>query len=201
MHRDHWLALLSVAMVVVLSPVVGRIVLGPVNRAAGRLKAPTRFLLPDFMWLVLQLQFVLWYCVQFVGLEQRLYFPLLLVFLMGASILMWGGAVSFLSRAGVRSNLRRGIFIMVLLPATLALMVIAPVLPVLSYLMQTDTVAVAQILRLKSEPPPNAGLVLLIAGLLAIPLAGWGLRRMSRWMVAELDPSAAFVNAPVSSRA
>ncbi|HZL89243.1 MAG TPA: hypothetical protein VFB96_12770 [Pirellulaceae bacterium] len=189
MHRNAWLAVICIVLVLVVAPVVGSLVLGPVNRAAGRLKAPTRFLLPDFMWLLVQLQLALGYCVTFVGVQQRYFFPLVLGFFALASVMMWAGAVSFLSRAGVRSNLRRGVFILLLLPLTLALMIATPLLPVVSYLLHTEAEEIEQLFRLKDYLPPNAGVLLLAAGVFCIPILGLALHMLSRWMVAGMQPA------------
>lgn len=182
MTQGTWLGILSIVLVLVLAPVVGTLILGPVNRAAGRLRAPTRFLLPDFMWLLVQLQLALGYCVTFVGVQQRYFFPLVLGFLTLASLMMWAGAVSFLSRAGVRSNLRRGVFILLLLPATLAMMICVPVLPVVSYILHTNADEVENLFRIKGYLPPNAGIGLLVAGAVLAPVLCVGLHRLSRWM-------------------
>ena len=187
MHRNTWLAILCIVLVLVLAPLVGSLILGPVNRAAGRLKAPTRFLLPDFMWLLVQLQLALGYCVTFVGVQQRYFFPLVLGFFMLASVMMWAGAVSFLSRAGVRSNLRRGVFILLLLPATLALMIAAPLLPVVSYLLVMEAQEIEQLFRIRDYLPPNAGLLVLAVGVFGIPVLGLALHMLARWMVAGME--------------
>jgi hypothetical protein len=199
MHRNSWLAIMCIVLVLVLAPLVGTLILGPVNRAAGRLKAPTRFLLPDFMWLLVQLQLALGYCVSFVGVQQRYFFPLVLGFFTLASVMMWAGAVSFLSRAGVRSMLRRGVFILLLLPSTLALMIATPMLPVVSYLLETESEQIEQLFRLRDYLPPNAGVRLLAAGAFCIPILGLALHLLARWMVAGMQPaSAPLVKQPAS---
>jgi hypothetical protein len=190
MHRNSWLAILCIVLVLILAPLIGSLILGPVNRAAGRLRAPTRFLLPDFMWLLVQLQLALGYCVSFVGVRQWSFFVLVLGFFTLASLMMWAGAVSFLSRAGVRSALRRGVFILLLLPATLALMIATPLLPIVSYLLHTETQEIEQLFRLRDFLPPNAGMLLLVVGAFCIPLFGVGLHLLARWMVAGLEPAA-----------
>lgn len=182
MTQGTWLGILSIVLVLIVAPLVGTLILGPVNRAAGRLRAPTRFLLPDFMWLLVQLQLALGYCVSFVGVQQRHFFPLVLGFLSLASLMMWAGAVSFLSRAGVRSNLRRGVFILLLLPATLAMMIAVPILPVLSFVLHTNAGEVESLFRLKGLLPPHAGITLLVTGAIVAPILGIALNRLSRWM-------------------
>ncbi len=186
MERPGWLYLSAIVLVLIVAPVVGSLVLGPVNRAAGRLKAPTRFLLPDFMWLLVQLQLALGYCVTFVGVQQLFFFVLVLGFFFLASLMMWAGAISFLSRAGVRSSLRRGIFILLLLPATLALMIATPLLPVVSFILETDALAVERIFRLQVALPPHAGILLLLAGAICFPALGIAVHWAARWLVGSL---------------
>lgn len=182
-ERQGWLMIISVVLVLVVSPVVGTLILGPVNRAAGRLRAPTRFLLPDFMWLLVQLQLALGYCVAFVGVQTQFFFPLALGFFTLASVMMWAGAVSFLSRAGVRSSIRRGAFILILMPATLALMIVTPLLPVVAYILEQDPLEVERLFRLDGMIPPHAGWLLMAIGGVAIPAIGILLHRLGRWMV------------------
>ncbi len=183
MDRGGWLCMMSLALVLILAPLVASLVLGPVNRAAGKLHAPTRFLLPDFMWLLMQLQFALGYCVSFVGIEHLHFFVLVLGFFTVASVMMWAGAVSFLSRAGVKSSLRRGIFILLLLPTTLALMIATPLLPVVSYILETDPISVEQLLRLSQGLPPRAGILLLAAGAIGFTGLGVAVHFAARWIV------------------
>lgn len=185
--QDRGVWIVALVLVLVLSPIIGRIVLGPVNRAGGRLRAPTKFLLMDFVWLLFQLQLALGFSVQYIGVEYLFSFVLLLGFLSFASVVMWAGAVSFLSRAGVRSSLRRGLFILVLLPATLTLMVGTPLLPIVAWVMQTDPRVIEIVLRMKSALPENAGIWLLAAALPVLPLIAFLLHRLSAWMVEELD--------------
>lgn len=186
MERGGWLCVLSIALVLILAPLVGSLVLGPVNRAAGKLQAPTRFLLLDFMWLLVQLQLALGYCVSFVGIQQLYFFVLVLGFFTLASIMMWAGAVSFLSRAGVRKSLRRGIFIVLLLPATLALMIATPLLPVVSYILETDATSVEQLFRLPGSLPPHSGILLLVTGGVCMTALGIAVHWTSRWLVGSL---------------
>ena len=198
--REGWLSLLAVVLVLTIAPLVGSLVLGPVNRAAGKLRAPTRFLLPDFMWLLVELQLALGYCVSFVGIEQVTFFALLLGFLTLASVLMWAGAVSFLSRAGVRNSLHRGIFIVLLLPATLALMIATPLLPIVSYVLETDRRSVEQVFRLSEELPQRAGIFVLVAGAVCLPAVGCAVHWTARWVVgaAALSGSTPLINQPAT---
>ena len=51
--------LVAMMVFIVVAVLLGRWLLEPVNRAAGHLNAPTRFMLTDFIWLMIQLQVML----------------------------------------------------------------------------------------------------------------------------------------------
>jgi len=166
-----------------LAPIVAHLVLSPVNRAGGRLKAPTRFHLIDFVWLLVQFQVGLGFCLQYVGVQYQRSFFLLLAFLSFAVLTMWAGAVSFLSRAGVRSSIKRGLFIVVLLPTTLFLMVAIPLLPAGCYLLETDPRMMELVLHLNFNIPRGAGTAIAILGTFLLPVLGYLLNRLSAWIV------------------
>ena len=108
---------------------LGNWLLGPVNSAAGRLNAPTRFVLTDIVWLMLQLQLVLGLLMMYFRdtIPMR---PLLVI--LGAWCLMvvvlWAASVSVVSRAGITRPLRRATVILVLVPLALAEIMAVPVL-------------------------------------------------------------------------
>lgn len=104
---------------------VAHFVLGPINRVVESLRAPSRFQLNDFFWLLVQWQLLLGTCVSFVGVRQWRFFTSLVTAGTIVVVLLWSGAVSFISRAGIDCPRRRAIFVVFLLPATLALMVAA----------------------------------------------------------------------------
>jgi hypothetical protein len=108
---------------------LGNWLLGPVNRAAGRLNAPTRFVLTDIVWLMLQLQLVLGLLMMYFRDTIPLR-PLLVI--LGAWCLMvvvlWAASVSVVSRAGITQPLRRATVILVLVPLALAEIMAVPVL-------------------------------------------------------------------------
>lgn len=181
--RDRALAIASLLLTLLLAPLIAWLVLGPVNRAGGRLRAPTRFLLIDFVWLLVELQLGLGFCVQYIGVQYRQSFLMLLGFLTFALLTMWAGAVSFLSRAGVRNTLKRGVFIVILLPATLVLMVAVPMFPAICYLLETDRQTMELVLRLKFNIPAGAGIWIGLAGAAMFPISGFILNRLSAWIV------------------
>lgn len=179
-------------LVFFLCILIGRQILGPLNERAGRLRAPTQFQLSDFFWLVAQLQMALVYPVRAVGVEQTVYFLIVAGFLLLATVAMWAGAVGFMSRAGVVQPLRRAVFILFLLPVTLALMIgsaifLAVIPPVHYFTTQRFTLL-------------DIGVYLLVA----TGIAGcvWGMRQVSHWILAgaTLDvPLAATPSAPPTS--
>jgi len=189
--RDRVLGIASFELTLLLAPVVAWLILGPVNRAGGKLKAPTRFHLIDFVWLLVELQVGLGFTLQYIGVQYQRSFFLLLAFLSCAVLMMWAGAVSFLSRAGVRSGMKRGVFIVVLLPATLLLMVAIPLFPAACFLLESDPHMMELVLRLNFSIPQGAGVTIGVLGLIAMPVLGLILNRISAWIVrgaTELAP-------------
>jgi len=167
----------------------GRWVLGPFTEAVRMLSAPTRFFLSDFIWLLVLLQAS--FAIARLVLDQQGSFLVILVFLVVASIAIWAGAVSVLSRAGVHQAVRRGIFTLVLLPVVLLLM--GAVVIGLSAM-----VALPAHLLIGSWPPGDEfriGIwsVILLLGIPAIIATAWALRRLTRWIVAGIPrPAVAY---------
>ena len=181
--RDRVLGIASFLLTLLLAPVVAGLILGPVNRKGGKLQAPTRFHLIDFVWLLVQFQVGLGFCLQYIGVQYQRSFLMLLAFFSFAVLAMWAGAVSFLSRAGVRNSVKRGVFIVVLLPATLLLMVVVPLFPAGCYLLETDPRMMELVLRLDFNIPRGAGIAAAVVGVLGLPAAGFFLNRISAWIV------------------
>jgi hypothetical protein len=181
--RDRALGIASFMLTLLLAPVVAWLILGPVNRAGGRLKAPTRFHLIDFVWLLVQFQVGLGFCLQYVGAQYQRSFLMLLAFFSFAVLAMWAGAVSFLSRAGVRGSMKRGAFIVVLLPATLFLMVAIPLLPAGCYLLETDPRMMELVLHLHFNLPQGTGIAVAVLGSVVLPVMSYFLNRLSAWIV------------------
>ena len=190
--RDRALAIASFMLTAVLAPLIAWLILRPVNRAGGRLRAPTRFLLIDFVWLLVELQLSLGFCLQYIGVQYRQSFFMLLGFLSFAVVVMWGGAVSFLSRAGVRSAVKRGAFILILLPATLIMMVVIPMFPAVCYLLENDPQMMEMVLRLKFNVPPGMGQSVAWGGAVVLPVLIVILNRISAWIVRGASETAVF---------
>lgn len=181
--RDRVLGIASFLLTLLLAPIVAWLILGPVNRAGGKLKAPTRFHLIDFVWLLVQFQVGLGFCLQYIGVQYRGSFLMLLAFFSFAMLTMWAGAVSFLSRAGVRNSMKRGAFIVILLPATLVLMVLIPLLPAGCYLLEADPRMMELVLRLQFYIPQGTGISVAVLGAILLPAIGYFLNRLSAWIV------------------
>ena len=181
--RDRVLGIGSFLLTLLLAPVVAWLILGPVNRAGGKLQAPTRFHLIDFVWLLVELQVGLGFCLQYIGVQYQRSFLMLLAFLSFALLTMWAGAVSFLSRAGVRNGVKRGVFIVVLLPATLLIMVIIPLCPAACYLLESDPRMMELVLRLNFNIPRGTGVAAGLVAAILLPALGLFLNRLSAWIV------------------
>lgn len=184
-----WAALVELFLAIVLPIGLGSWILGPISRRAGRLNGVVRFQLSDFFWLVAQFQFVLGYCVRFVGVEHQFMFLLTLIGGGLATTAMWAGAISFMSRAHVTEVVRRATFVMFVLPAVAA------------YLMATTFVLLVAAdstfglfgsqYRDKLE---DMLLIMsltrgqLIASIVPLPAIAWLLRRIANWIV-SLSPA------------
>jgi hypothetical protein len=183
------MGLFVLVVFIVGAALFGRWLLEPVNRAAGHLNAPTRFLLTDFIWLMIQLQVMLG--VVLVQIREQVSQQgqfVILGLLSLPVVVMWAASVSTVSRAGILQPLRRAVLILVLVPGTLAELMAAPVL------------LVAAILAFNSRPGDWADrawsnslairiLSLISAAVLAV-LWALVLRWLSFWVL-DAPPSAA----------
>ena len=171
--------------------------LEPINRAAGSLKAPTRFMLIDFVALMILLQIGLAICGQALSASDagdaaaRMYWVLLGVVALLALVL-WSASVSAVSRAGILRPLRRIAVIVVLVPGTLTAMVGVPALLFLLI------GAIAGLLRgelaniwIQRQIP---WLLLGVPGLIAVIFA---LRRLSFWSLSGSAYATSLKNADV----
>lgn len=168
----------------VFASALGRWMLQPINTKAGRLQAPTQYMLTDFVWLVLQLQLAFGFCVTWIGIEQRRLFPAILAFLVFAVTLLWLYGVGFLSRAGVMQPARRALFTLLLLPASLGVMMALPAFLVMLAMLQIDFSEWGVIdFVLRDFQRYN---VLLWVITPTLPLIGWLLRQISFWIIRDL---------------
>jgi hypothetical protein len=176
-------ALLALGAFVVTSTVLCHWLLGPVNRAAGHLNAPTRFQLTDFIWLMIQLQVVLAVVMQTVAeaMPQRAAL-IILGLLCLPVVVLWAASVSVVSRAGIRQPLRRAVVILLLVPGALAEVMALPLLVVAAIVLLSDNVPWAWQNRWTNDVVSRLWLILLIAA--AIAAAGVTLRWLSHWVLA-----------------
>jgi hypothetical protein len=185
---QSWTQLLPAAPLLIYFAVfasfLGRWMLQPINTKAGRLQAPTQYMLTDFVWLVLQLQLALGFCVTWIGIEQRRLFPVILAFLFFAVTVLWLYGVGFLSRAGVMQPARRAMFTLLLLPASLGVMMALPALLVLLAVLQLDLSAWGDLAIALGDFRRYNVLLWIITP--TLPLIGWLLRQISFWIVRDL---------------
>lgn len=184
-RMDVIYVLLLLLYFVITSSFIGRWILQPINESGGRLRAPRKFLLTDFAWLVLQLQLALGFSVSWIGVEQKRIFLPILGFLMFAVSMLWLFGVGFLSRAGVTQPLRRVVFTLVLLPATLGVMMVLPGIVALIVVLESNYENWGD-LSIPLREYSRAKLLLWIVAP-TLPVIGWMLRQVSFWIVRERD--------------
>jgi hypothetical protein len=155
--------------------------LEPVNRAAGSLQAPTRFMLIDFVSLMVLLQIGLAICGQALSASDagdaaaRMYWLLIAVVAL-LVVVLWSASVSVVSRAGILRPLRRVLVTVVLVPGTLATMIGLPALLAL--------VVMGIAGRYRPEPEIDwmqKQLLWLALGTLGVVAGVFILRRLSFW--------------------
>ena len=123
--------LVLVAVLIAAVVWLAKWMLEPINRAAGSLNAPTRFMLIDFVSLMILLQIGLAICGQALSAADagdaatRMYW-LLLGIVAVLVLVLWSASVSVVSRAGIRRPLRRILVSVVLVPGALAAIMGAP---------------------------------------------------------------------------
>lgn len=196
--------LAAVGMLVGLAVSLGVIVwlawwmLEPINRAAGSLRAPTRFLLIDFLSLMILLQVGLAICGTALSVSDsgedaaRLYWVLLAVVAL-LVLVLWAASVSVVSRAGILRPLRRTLVTVILVPGTLATMVGGPALVgalvmAIAGLFGDDLEIDRMQRHLFWLAPATLGLVALV----------YGFRRLSFWSLSGATSAAQPVSANAS---
>jgi hypothetical protein len=152
---------------------VPHIVLRPFVRSDDTCAPPRRFATADFFVLALYLQFALVAGTWFGTLSPTRSLQYI-VTLLGctAALFVWFGAVESVSRTGIRSELRRAIFLVALLPLTIVSMLAAGLAgPALFWLLNDPTNALW-----------GEGWVAWVLPI-AAPTLIFGLRRLGRWLV------------------
>ena len=175
-------ALVGLVAFIVTSTVLCHWLLGPVNRAAGHLNAPTRFQLTDFIWLMLQLQVMLAVVMQATAEAMPQRAVLIILGLLCLPVLvLWAASVSVVSRAGIKRPLRRAVVILLLVPGALAEVMALPLLVVGAIVLLSDNVPWVWQNRWTDDLASRVSLILLIGA--AIAAAGFVLRWLSHWVL------------------
>jgi hypothetical protein len=175
-----------IANMIAVPWLIGYSILNPFQQAMRTVKAPTQFLLTDFIWLVAQFQIVLAFVAGYVPGEERASFVILLTYLLVAATVLWAAAVSVLSKAGVRGSVRRGLFVF-LLPLILALMIGS------AAFFSSAPFWLSYLLHLPGYGPVMTtalAVVVVGGGTGALFLVCWLLRRITVWIVAGVVPQA-----------
>ena len=184
-------ALLTVGVFVVAAALLGHWLLEPVNRAAGHLNAPTRFLLTDFIWLMIQLQLMLGLALYLLR-DAEDYERFQLAILGGLAVplvVLWAASVSVVSRAGITEPLRRAIVILVLVPGALAEIMAVPLLLVASIVAATAGPDSWYIPFLDDNV--TSRITLLVMALIGALTWAVAVRWMSFWVIGRREASAA----------
>jgi hypothetical protein len=172
--------------------------LEPINRVAGHLQASTRYLLTDFLGLMVLLQAALAVVGRAIetrpGGDRSPYWIVLFAAL-ALMLVLWGASVSVVSRAGIIRPWRRLAVMIVLVPGALAVIVGWPIAVV-------ALIANLGLLEDPSAPGSSpAGVALTLIGFLALIAVPVGLRMLSFWSLAgspggeallEIDRTAAY---------
>jgi hypothetical protein len=187
---DAWLSplgLLGIIIVAVASALlIGRLTLGPLQKAARRRGQPTQFYLTDFVWLLVQLQAALGLVSAFVARNPTWAFYTILGFLGAALTVMWWAAVRSMSQAGVQGMVRRAVLILVLLPGVEAAMVATMIFWGISLAVGYNELRRALTREdIAIWPLVASGGLLLVSALFAGVLITWLLRRITLWLLAE----------------
>jgi hypothetical protein len=96
--------------------VVGRWILGPIDRAAKFREAPVRFSIGDFLCLFLAVQLPLTAIYQLVGKEERPLFWLFTIITWVIAPVIWFACARALSKAGVSQGKHRFLFLGLVMP-------------------------------------------------------------------------------------
>lgn len=181
-------ALAGMATFIITAVVLGHWLLGPVNRAAGHLNAPTRFMLTDFIWLMIQLQLVLGLVLQAIRETLPLNAQLLILALLCLPVLvLWVASVSVVSRAGITQPLRRATLILVLVPGALAEIMAVPLVVVAGIVFATQSRP--EFFPSAINDGPAARVAILVAAAMALILWAGLLRWLSFWVLDFPSPA------------
>ena len=146
--------------------------LGPLIAAARQTPTPTRFMLSDLLWLMVQLQLamglVVWAVPADLPTSTRVG---ALLFLCVPVVGFWYGCLHGVDQAGIQQPLRRAAAFVILLPGTIVAVVALPLL----------TVAWLALLGDKRRAPAELDLVTVQLGVAAA--VSFSLRWLASWIV------------------
>ena len=148
--------------------------LEPINRVAGQLRFATRFMLTDFLGLMILLQgplAVIGRAIDSDSSESATYW-LILTIILFLVVVLWMASVSVVSRAGITRLWRRLAVMVVCVPGTLGLIIAWPA---------ALAGAVYWIQRAPSYSLTYGLVVLIIAALIGLT---WLTRRLAYWTLA-----------------
>lgn len=153
--------------------------LGPINRAAGALQAQTRFQLSDVLGLMVLLQVGLGIVgTGFNSAADEGPYWLVLGILSFLAVILWAASVAAVSRAGIVQPLRRLTVMILLVPGTLAALMLLPALAFGAGYLIVENYDPHQATR---PPFGFPGILAAIGGLLA---GAFVIRQLSFWAIA-----------------
>lgn len=162
---------------------LGKYILKPIKDTTERVALPAQFSIFDFISLEILLQFALGYALRFNEGGTRAFFPQLVLYFMLAGTAIWLSGVSLLSRAGIRQPLRRGMFVVVLLPGIVVVLAGQMLVPGAWFYWynQTDNAELLIATVSGSNLLPEYVLGFSTVGMVAGPYL---LNRLAQWIVA-----------------
>lgn len=162
---------------------LGKYILKPIKDTTERVTLPAQFSIFDFVSLLILLQFALGYALRFNEGGTRAFFPQLVLYFMLAGTAIWLSGVSLLSRAGIRQPLRRGLFVVVLLPGIVTVLAGQMLVPGAWFYWynQTDNAELLIATVSGSNLLPEYVLGFSTVGMVAGPYL---LNRLAQWIVA-----------------
>jgi hypothetical protein len=169
--------LLGFALAMLLAVWAVQWILRPMSKEAQRLNLPRRYSLSDFVWLLVMLQIALAVVVAVVPEDSEFTGTrvVLLTFACGTAVALWAFGIDSLSRSGVTQSLRRGVFTVFLLPATLV------------FLMATTAgpFALAAACGVWFTEGNPVAIYVGVGGIVLWPLICWSLRKVAEWILSQ----------------
>ncbi len=175
------LVMVSLLVLAPFSRMIGIWVLRPVDHAAKDREHPTQFTIVDFfcLFFIIQLAMAIIHWQFGVGPGAQMRFVYMFdAFSWFACGALWLKSVQLMSRAGIQKPWHRVLFLAVIIPGTLAAVMVAPIL--LSFWLG--------IIVSSPTNENNVNLPLMLAILATLPPILYALARLSRIVVAAAEP-------------